>query len=85
MATIERGRSRHGHTIRQIVCDGCLSEKLTGQLHGTLYRLLDLPAYLCEVHMIVAGRRSPTPQFIQAIRKVQEKEHAERASGVSVQ
>mgnify|MGYP001600130472 FL=1 len=68
-----QGYSRHR---RQVCCDKCAEDGLypPNQLHETLYCIED-GVYLCEFHMIMAGSRPPTPEFIRAFRKAQEAQH----------
>jgi len=66
MALLARGKSKHGHTVSQVICDQCGIEGLGRQIHPTLYKV-NRAMYYCETHMIVNGLRHVTPDFIRAL------------------
>lgn len=74
MALLELDRDKHGHHVSRVVCDQCgIDGVLPKQLHSTLYKV-NRALYYCETHMILAGLRPVTPNFVCAIQKA--KEHA---------
>ena len=75
MALVALHKSKHSHTVSKYVCDPCILDGLPKQLHQTLYTVNKVLRY-CETHMILAGLRAVTPDFIRALNAAKTKADA---------